>query len=71
MNNLEDYIMFDYGYTASSPPIVNVSINIHLDTFDIITLKHTLFVFLTWISYTYYESTAMDSVFGDYQRVWS
>ncbi|XP_068492521.1 E3 ubiquitin-protein ligase UPL4-like [Phaseolus vulgaris] len=23
MNNLEDYIMFDHGYTASSPPIVN------------------------------------------------
>lgn len=36
INELGDNIKFDHGYTASSPPIVNVSIHVYLDTFNLI-----------------------------------
>lgn len=38
VNELGDHIKFDHGYTASSPPIINVSIYVYY-TFD---LKHIL-----------------------------
>jgi len=35
MNELGDNIKFDHGYTASSPPIVNVRIHVDLDTLNL------------------------------------